>query len=355
MIRTALSRRLALLRERMADAGMDALLVLQRENVRYLTGFTGSAGVVLVTRRSVHLITDFRYQLQARQEVKSARIIIQKGDWTESLSGVVSRAGGPIVWCDETAVSLERARMLKKRGVRIRGTHDPLAVLRQTKDDRELRNIRLAVRRAEESFYELKDWLRPGISERAVALKLEDLMRARGSRRAAFDTIVASGRNGAKPHAAASDRRIARGDLVTIDFGAEANGYVCDITRTICLGRPSAKQREVYALVLRAQEAARANVRPGALCRDVDAAARAIIAEAGHAEHFGHATGHGVGLLVHEGPSVSARSQDVLREGMVCTIEPGVYLPGWGGVRIEDMVRVTRTGAAILTTLPRSL
>jgi Xaa-Pro aminopeptidase len=180
-------------------------------------------------------------------------------------------------------------------------------------------------------------------------------MREKGSRRAAFDIIVASGRNGAMPHASVSDRRLRAGDLVTVDFGAEADGYVCDITRTLCVGRPTARQREIHDLVRRAQQAAMDAVRPGLPCKGVDKAARDIIDAAGHKKHFGHGTGHGVGLLVHEGPTVSALSKDAVQEGMVFTVEPGVYIPGWGGVRIEDMVLVTEQGAKLLTTLPREL
>jgi Xaa-Pro aminopeptidase/Xaa-Pro dipeptidase len=193
------------------------------------------------------------------------------------------------------------------------------------------------------------------MTEQELGLRLEFLMRERGARRPAFDLIVASGANGAMPHASVSNRRLRTGDMVTIDFGAEADGYYCDITRTFCVGRPSPRQREVHALVLKAQEAAIGAIRPGASCRSVDSAARDIIAAAGHSEHFGHATGHGVGLAVHEGPTLSALSKGTLAAGMVVTAEPGVYIPGWGGVRIEDMVLVTERGHTLLTSLSRDL
>jgi Xaa-Pro aminopeptidase len=166
---------------------------------------------------------------------------------------------------------------------------------------------------------------------------------------------VASGGNGSMPHASVTDRRIRTGDLVTFDFGAEANGYFSDITRTLCVGRPSAKQREVHALVLQAQSAAIQSIRVGARCKSVDGAAREIIRRAGHGSHFGHGTGHGIGLMVHEGPSVSPLSSDTVEKDMVFTVEPGVYIPGWGGVRIEDMVLVTAKGAQTLTTLSKEL
>jgi Xaa-Pro aminopeptidase len=237
----------------------------------------------------------------------------------------------------------------------LRGRRDLVRELRLRKDRHELAHIRLAVRRAEESFRELKSFIRPGAREQELALKLEYLMREKGARKAAFDTIVASGGNGAMPHASVTNRRIKKGDLVTFDFGAEANGYYCDITRTYCIGRPSPRQREIHELVLQAQAAAIRSVRPGVTCTSVDAAAREMIQQAGHGKHFGHGTGHGIGLMVHEGPSVSPLSKDHVEQDMVFTVEPGVYVPGWGGVRIEDMVLVTGNGSRILTTLPREL
>jgi len=213
----------------------------------------------------------------------------------------------------------------------------------------------MAIHRSEEAFRELKADIHPGATERELGLKLEYLIRGKGSRRAAFDIIVASGVHGAMPHAAVTNRRIKKGDLVTFDFGAESNGYYSDMTRTICIGRPSARQREIHGIVLQAQTAAIQSVRAGMPCKSVDKAAREVITRTGYGKHFGHGTGHGIGLMVHEGPSISPLSSDTVKKNMVFTIEPGVYIPGWGGVRIEDMVQVTETGAKVLTSLPREL
>jgi Xaa-Pro aminopeptidase len=199
----------------------------------------------------------------------------------------------------------------------------------------------------------LKRYVRPGASERELGFKLEMLIREQGARRTAFDIIVASGTNGAMPHASITDRHLRAGDLVTFDFGAEADGYYCDITRTVCVGRPTPRQRLVHDLVLRAQEQAINAVKPGVRCAELDRLARTTIAQAGHGKLFGHATGHGIGLMIHEGPSLSALSKGVVEEGMVFTVEPGVYIAGWGGVRIEDMVLVTADGHRVLTSLPR--
>jgi Xaa-Pro aminopeptidase/Xaa-Pro dipeptidase len=339
----------------MQERSIGALLVTQRENVRYLSGFTGSAGSLVIARGRPVLVTDFRYAVQARSEAPGMPILIQKKDHFTAVKDAAVRLGAALLWFDESSLTVDRVRALKKLGLQLKGIKDPVAEIRQQKDAVELESIRAAIGRAEASFRELAPHLRPGVTERELALRLEMLMREKGARRTAFDIIVASGKNGAMPHASVTDRRLRRGDLVTIDFGAEANGYYCDITRTVCIGRPTSRQRAVHDLVLRAQQAAIASIGPGVLCADIDRRARSVIEDAGQGKRFGHATGHGIGLMVHEGPSLSAVSKDRTRTGMVFTIEPGVYIPGWGGVRIEDMVLVTERGFRVLTGLPRAL
>lgn len=344
------------LKQLMKADGLAGLLVTGRENVRYLTGFSGSAGSVLVSLRGrPFLITDFRYQLQASRQTTGITVRIQKKDFPSAAKQTADHAGIGTLFFDESSVTVDMLKKLRKAGLALKGHRDLVAELRRQKDKQEMRRIRTAVARAEESFRELKKYIRPGARERDLAFTLERLMRERGSRRPAFDTIVASGPNGAMPHASVSDRRIRRGDLVTFDFGAEADGYFSDITRTYCIGRPSARQREIHALVVAAQAAAMAGIRPGVSCKSVDAAARDMIRKAGHGSHFGHGTGHGIGLMVHEAPSVSPLSRDLVEQNSIFTVEPGVYIPGWGGVRIEDMAAVTGTGANVLTALPREL
>lgn len=355
MTRRPEQRRVARLRRQMEQAGISAFLVTRREDVRYLTGFTGSAGSLLVASGRPCLITDFRYKLQARLETKGVTVLIQKKDFFTALLDAVEHLDADRLWFDESALTVQDLKKLKKQGLTLRGHTDLVGTLRRQKDVHELANIRLAVKRAEKSFRELKRYVMPGVREQELGLRLERLIRENGSRKAAFDTIVASGGNGAMPHASVTNRRIKKGDLVTFDFGAEANGYYSDITRTICVGRPSPRQREIHELVLRAQTTAIGQVRPGVSCKSVDDAARDIIRKARHGEHFGHGTGHGIGLMVHEGPSVSPLSKDRVERDMVFTVEPGVYIPGWGGVRIEDMVLVTESGVKVLTTLPREL
>jgi Xaa-Pro aminopeptidase len=347
--------RLARLRQIMSESGLGSFLVNRREDVRYLSGFTGSSGTLLVTSDRSCLITDFRYKMQARRETTGITILIQKKDYFAAIRDAVERMDVDSLWFDESALTVEGLRIFKKKGFKIKGHRDLVMTLRQQKDKQELANIRTAIRRSEEAFRELKADIHPGATERELGLKLEYLIRGKGSRRAAFDIIVASGAHGAMPHAAVTNRRIKKGDLVTFDFGAEANGYYSDMTRTICVGRPSARQREIHGIVLQAQAAAIKSVRAGVPCKSVDNAAREVIKRTGYGRHFGHGTGHGIGLMVHEGPSVSPLSSDTVKKNMVFTVEPGVYIPGWGGVRIEDMVQVTETGAKVMTSLPREL
>ncbi len=301
------------------------------------------------------LITDFRYQIQAAVEAPDVKVVVQKKDHFSAIKDAARRLGSDTLWFDESSLTIDRVKALKKRGIRLKGSKDLVAEIRQRKDNGELAKVRTAISRAEDSFRALKRFIKPGASERELGFKLEMLIREQGARRTAFDIIVASGPNGAMPHASTTDRRLRSGDLVTFDFGAEADGYYSDITRTICVGRPTSRQRMVHDLVLRAHDQAIIAVRPGVRCAELDRHARDTIAQAGHGKNFGHATGHGIGLMVHEGPSLSAISKGIVDEGMVFTVEPGVYIAGWGGIRIEDMVLVTADGHRVLTSLPREL
>jgi Xaa-Pro aminopeptidase len=351
----AAQTRIYRLKQLMKSGNIEALLVTHREDVRYLSGFTGSAGSLLVGVGKPCLITDFRYKLQAAKETSGIDVVIQKTDFFSALRDASFDQGVKNLWFEESALTVEELKKLRKLGLKVHGHREILRHLRMRKDRNELVSLRKAIRRAESSFQELLQYIKPGVTERELGLTLEFLMRGKGARKAAFDTIVASAGNGAMPHASVSNRRLKKNDLVTIDFGAEADGYYCDITRTLCVNKPTARQREVHQLVLQAQEAALQSIRPGISCKAVDAVAREIITRAGHGAHFGHGTGHGIGLMVHEGPSISPLSKDQVEQDMVFTVEPGVYIPGWGGVRIEDMVLVTKQGRKVLTSLPREL
>jgi Xaa-Pro aminopeptidase len=263
--------------------------------------------------------------------------------------------GGERWGFDGEAVSFDLHRRLQEAGLSLVPTSGMVLGLRMVKDREEIAKLRRACAIAADALEEAFDRIRPGMTEREAALWLEVRMREMGAEGPAFPFIVASGPRGSLPHATAGSRALAPGDMVTFDVGCRYFGYHSDITRTVALGRPSPELQEVYELVRRAQEAGIAAVRPGVRARDIDAAARQVIVDGGYGERFGHGTGHGVGLEIHEWPRLSSRSDDELRAGMVLTVEPGIYLPGLGGVRIEDTVLVTEDGAQILTVSPKSL
>ena len=340
----------------LAGAAADALLVARPENRRYVTGFTGSAGLVAVTPSDALLAVDFRYYEQAEAQAPACRVLRGGADPSKALAEAVKALGPARIGFESEFLPYAQVERLRERFAP--ADLVPLADvdrIRWVKDDAEVAAIAHASEIADAAFRRLLEMLRPGMTERDAALELEIAIRRAGGERLAFDTVLASGPRGALPHGRATDRVMRRGDFVTVDFGAVCDGYVSDCTRTVALAPVDDRQREIYGAVLAAQRRALEAVNPGVACRDVDAAGRAVIVAAGFGEAFGHAMGHGIGLDVHEGPPVSPRTDAVLEAGMVVTIEPGIYLPGWGGVRIEDSVVVSDGGARILTHLPKEL
>ncbi|HLW48940.1 MAG TPA: Xaa-Pro peptidase family protein [bacterium] len=344
-------------------ASVDALLIVRPENRRHVTGFTGSAGLVLITHDAALLAVDFRYYEQAATEAPAFRVIRGGTDPAGALADGLKAAPSSGADPRPGRIGFESEFLPYAQTERLRERFAPAQLvplpdvdrIRWVKDEVEIATVARAAEIADAGFVRLLEVLRPGLTEREAALELEIAVRRAGGERLAFDTVLASGPRGALPHGRATDRVMERGEFVTVDFGAVYDGYVSDCTRTVALGAAGARQREVYDAVLAAQLRALEAVRPGVACRDVDAAGRAVIAAAGFGEAFGHAMGHGIGLDVHEGPPVSPRSDAVLEPGMIVTIEPGVYVPGWGGVRIEDAVVVTEAGARVLGRLPKDL
>jgi Xaa-Pro aminopeptidase len=336
---------------------LDALLVTGLVNVRWATGFTGSSALALVGAGGLRrFVTDFRYLTQSADELDAAweREIAQ-----DLLAHAAKRLEGPLrVGFDDAQMSVkEHARLtgLLAEGVELVAAGGLVEELRAIKDEHELDKVRAAARLADEALEEVLAAGVVGRTERDVALDLEVAMRRRGAEAASFPPIIAAGAHGALPHATPRDVEIPAGTLLVVDWGAQLDGYASDCTRTYATGDLDPRDREVYDLVLRAQEAALEAVRPGPTGREVDAVARAIIDAAGHAEHFGHGLGHGVGLEVHEGPRLSKQGETRLAAGQVVTIEPGVYVPGAVGVRIEDLVIVTEDGGEVVSTLPKTL
>jgi Xaa-Pro aminopeptidase len=350
-------KRLDGLRSRIAAEGADAFLVTNLTNVSYLTGFTGSSGYAVVTPKKAFFITDSRYTTQSRDEVAGYEVRIQKGRLSEELGKIIKELDAKKVGFESRNVAFDFHGALKNElaGMELLPVKDAVEKLRAIKDEDEIGRISEAVRRAEEGFRENISRIAPGMAESETALGLEFNIRKLGARKMPFDIIVASGERAALPHGIASGKEMKDGETLIIDFGGEAHGYQSDITRSGVVGDPDRKQSEIYDIVLEAQKRAIDMVRAGVSCKEVDEAARGHIASKGYGEYFGHGLGHGVGLDVHESPSVSYLSEDVLQEGMVITIEPGIYIPGWGGFRIEDMVLVTAEGCEAMTSLPKDM
>lgn len=338
--------------------GVGLMLVTSLVNVRYLTGFTGSNGAALIGPDRRVFLTDFRYVEQAAAQVDPSfeRHVISTG-FFEEVSSLLPGGELRLGFEDRNVTVYQHATLSEKVGstVELVAAGTPVEALRAVKDADEIERTRAACELADAALREILEQGIAGRTETEVALALEDAMRHRGAAAASFDTIVASGPHGALPHAAPRDVEIGDGQLVVIDWGAVLDGYCSDCTRTVASGEVGEQARIVYDLVLEAQLVGLEQVRPGVGGRDADGAARRVIDAAGHAEHFGHSLGHGVGLEVHEKPTLSGRSQDVLEPGNVVSCEPGVYVPGELGVRIEDLCVVTPSGREVLTHIPKEL
>lgn len=354
--RSAVQGRAARARAYLAAANCEALLILKPETRRYVTGFTGSAGLALVTPAEIVLAVDFRYEAQAADEAPECTIVRGGRDPLGALAAALSDRTPRTIGFEAEFVPY--AQVTRLRDKLAPAELIPLTTVDQVrwlKDAAEVGAIARAVEIADAAYAHMAERLRPGLSEREAALELEMFMRQAGAERLAFETVLASGPRSALPHGRASDRIMEVGELVTLDFGAMWQGYCSDCTRTVALGPADERQRHVYSIVLDAQREALAMIRAGVACRDVDARARSVIAAAGFGEAFGHSLGHGVGLEVHEGPRLSPQEEALLEPGMVLTVEPGIYLPGWGGIRIEDLVVVTESGCRNLTRAPKDL
>lgn len=349
-------KRLSMLRERLSRAGVEGFLITDLTNLRYITGFTGSSGFSIITQKDAIFVTDFRYQEQAQQEVKGFTLEAERKDRAEEVKRLMDAYGIKRLAFEDHSVSYGLYRKLLRRGIRLRPLSSTIESLRARKSRKELSLIKEAIGRAERAFRKLLPSIKAGVSEQRLASKLESFLREEGCKNIPFGVIVASGSMSALPHARPTSRRLRKGDLVIFDWGGECEGYYSDMTRTVILkGRDTERQKKLYSIVLEAQERAIRAVMAGVRASAIDAAARTYIKQSGYDEHFGHGTGHGVGLAVHERPFVSWRSKDIIERDMVFTVEPGLYLPGFGGVRIEDMVVVRDGKAEVLTTLPKAL
>jgi Xaa-Pro aminopeptidase len=335
---------------------VDGLFVTRTPNVRYLTGFTGSNGQLLFSSGDSVFLTDGRYTEQAGREVPDLECRTYSADLHAGFADACRALGLENVGFESAGVSFRTYERLRQvEGVRLVPIEDEIERLRWVKDDDETALLERAQALTDGAFDDVLRKLGEGMRERDVALELEWSMRQAGADGISFDPVVAFGENAAEPHHRGGDRGLRRGDVVVLDFGALVGGYHADMTRTVAFGEPPASIREIHDVVRAAQEAGRQAVRAGALCREPDRRARDVITQAGFGDRFSHSLGHGVGLEVHEGPTLRATSDDVLPPGTVVTVEPGVYVPGLGGVRIEDMVVTTEAGCRPLPASPRDL
>ncbi len=349
--------RLAGLRRRLKKAGVGGFFSLAQPDNQYLTGFMGSASAVVATPREALFLCDFRYTEQAAKQVAGYTVEEVTGSLIARTGERLAKLGVKRAAFDPGVISVGELDAVQRA---FGGTLVPLpnaaASLRLVKDREEVRRIRAASHLAEGVMLDLVKTLRPGLEERELAAQFEYEFKRRGAEGASFDTIALFGSRSSMPHGRPGWRALKRGDIVLLDLGCRKAGYCSDLTRTYVFDRiPGAWFSEIYAVTLAAQRAALKAVRPGARCRDVDAAARSIISDAGYGTRFGHGLGHGVGIEIHENPRLNTESDTVLEEGMVVTVEPGIYLPKRGGVRIEDLVVVTKRGCEILTSSSKEL
>ncbi len=350
-------RRINELQHRLEKLRVEYLLVTHMPNVRYLSGFTGSSGALLVGPETAVLFTDGRYTLQAKQEAKHTRLRIARGNAAAAALASLKGRRKPVVGFEADRLSVASHAALRKAAsnVRLKATSGVLERMRMIKDPEEIVQLQAAVMLASGLFEVLLHGIKPGTSESHVAAELEYVARRSGAERMSFESIVAAGERSAMPHGVASANPIPTSGFVVLDYGVILAGYCSDMTRTVYVGSPGQKQKALYRAVLDAQLAAISAVHPGQEAGKVDQAARKVLKKAGFASYFTHSTGHGVGLEIHEPPRLGKGQKELLKPGMVITIEPGAYVPGLGGVRIEDMVLVTETGCQVLTPTAKEL
>ncbi|MBR5237024.1 MAG: aminopeptidase P family protein [Clostridia bacterium] len=338
----------------LSSAKADVIYITSPENLRYFSGFTGVEGALILSPKEQLLLTDSRYLLQAAEEAPDFAIVdVAKTKPIDCLSSYHPKT----IAFEESYVSAEAYKKLCEAlpDCAWQGIDKEILLQRAVKDEEELACTRKAAKLADEAFSEVLPMIKEGAAEKDIALALEWSMRKGGAEAASFSIICASGVRSALPHGVATDKKLEKGDFVTMDFGCFYKGYASDMTRTVVVGKASDRQKKIYETVLLAQETALSVLRPGLLCKEADAAARDVIASAGYGDCFGHSLGHGTGLLIHEQPTLSPRSEGFLTPGMLVTVEPGIYIENFGGVRIEDLVYITEQGYENLTHTDKRL
>ncbi|KGA97913.1 peptidase M24 [Alkalihalobacillus alcalophilus ATCC 27647 = CGMCC 1.3604] len=350
-------KRIEALRGKLAENQIDALVVASGVNRRYMTGFSGSAGIALISEKEAVFITDFRYVEQAKEQAKGFEIIQHTGPITEELAKQIERIGAKSVGFEKAHVTYSSFEAYKEAisSAKLVPVGGLVESLRMYKDEEEIKIMKEAAQIADAAFEHILTYIKPGVKEIDVSNELEFFMRKQGAISSSFDIIVASGHRSALPHGVASEKVIETGELVTLDYGAYYKGYCSDITRTLAIGEISDELRQIYETVFYAQKLGMEGIKAGITGIEGDALTRDYIKEQGYGEYFGHSTGHGLGMEVHEAPGLSFKSDIVLEPGMVVTVEPGIYIPNVGGTRIEDDILITKDGNESFTSSPKEL
>lgn len=350
-------KRVEKLKQMFNQLNVDAFLITSATNRSYMTGFTGTAGVALITEKTALFITDFRYVDQAEEQCAGFEIVKHTGPIEETIAEQLHKHNIKRLGFEQDHVTFAAYQKYSQAfsNVHLEPVSGAVEQLRLFKDEDEISRIKDAVAIVDRTYDHILKFIKPGMKEIDVATEIEFHMRKQGATSSSFDIIVASGYRSALPHGVASEKVIEKGDFITLDFGAIYNGYVSDMTRTFALGEPSDKLKEIYDVCLQAQLIGVNNIKAGMTGKEADALCRDYITEKGYGEYFGHSTGHGIGMQVHEGPGLSYKSQLELQPGMVVTVEPGIYISGTGGVRIEDDIVITEKGNEILTTSTKEL
>ncbi|RBW70598.1 M24 family metallopeptidase [Bacillus taeanensis] len=348
--------RIERLREQFSSYEIDGMLITSKSNRRYMTNFTGTAGVVLISSKEAKLITDFRYVDQANEQAEGYEIVQHKGAIIDEVAKQAEKMNIKKLGFEQDYLTYSvfhgYQQKVTSHFVPVTGLIEKLRLI---KDESEIKILKEAANIADAAFKHILTYIRPGLTELEVSNELEFFMRKNGAVSSSFDIIVASGLRSALPHGVATEKVIEKGEFITLDFGAYYKGYCSDITRTISIGEPPEKLKEIYEIVLEAQLRGMSQIKKGISGREADAITRDYISEKGYGEYFGHSTGHGIGLEVHEGPGLSAKSDTILKPGMVVTVEPGIYISGLGGVRIEDDLLITDSGNESFTHSTKDL
>ncbi|MPQ24675.1 M24 family metallopeptidase [Bacillus paralicheniformis] len=345
------------LRELFGGLGIDGILVTSSVNLRYITGFTGSSGLAVISGDKAVFITDFRYTEQAKDQIKGFDIVQHIGGIVQKAAEVIKEMGINKIGFEQDKMTYGTYAAYKEQlgAAELVPVSQSVEKLRLIKSSEEIKILKEAAKIADDAFSHILTVIKPGITEIEVANELEFYMRSQGADHSSFDMIVASGVRSSLPHGVASGKAIEKGDLVTLDFGAYYKGYCSDITRTVAVGEPDDELKRIYQTVFEAQAIGMRSIKPGITGKQADAYTRDYISSQGYGEYFGHSTGHGLGMEVHESPALSVRSDQMLEKGMVVTVEPGIYIPGKGGVRIEDDIVLTEEGNESLTHSAKEL